>query len=893
MTRTIHCSQGHQWQAPTEDTTPADPDSLCPVCNERDVDPPPPSDRPAVVQAVRVLLGPAGSAVIPSTPRPGSTSGDATEVAAGEPPLVPGYEVLGELGRGGMGVVYQARQTSLGRVVALKMILAGAHAGPEARARFRSEAQAAASLQHPNIVQIHEVGEHQGLPYFALEFVDGGSLAQRLVHSPLSPGSAAELVETLARAVHAAHAHGIVHRDLKPANVLLTAGGFPKVADFGLAKRLDDAAGQTASGAVLGTPSYMAPEQAGGRSPLDSGDTARGGNRVSPAVDVYALGAILYETLTGRPPFHGASALETLEQVRTLEPVPPRRLQPAVPRDLETICVKCLAKDPRKRYPSAEALADDLHRFRQAEPIRARPVPRWERAWKWARRKPAAAALLLLSGLAAVGLMLGMAWHQASLRKQVDRAETNAAEASRQQQRADGHYREARAAMNRMVARLDDRRLAEVPRLQELREGQLEDALAFYQSILREGGRLDPAVQEDVAGAFQHAAVIQSRLDRYGQARRSFRQAADLLGDLAARYPEVPGYQAQLAVCYNGLGCCYSFTDPNSQAQHWLRRALALREQVCRAHPDEPEWQDALAESYHNLGQCMMGTGGQRRAAYEKALAIRTRLTRHYPKESSYAARAAQDAFALGLCYMDAKPDHADALYREAEGLLQPVVHDHPQEPEHALSLAALYINWAILMRQSRQPARAARLDTRAVDLAEEVLRKEPRHGLALQVCRNAHGDRAYSHDDLGRYADAIKDWDRLIELGAESELLRYRALRGWELIHAGDHAGAAATARALAEDSKTAAEFVYEAAKLWVSAGNLARNDARLPPNERARLAERHTAEGIALLNRLQRAGYFKHPANIGDFRQNSDLQRLRSRADFQEVLREMEGKK
>jgi serine/threonine protein kinase len=291
---------------------------------------------------------------------------------SGVPDGIDGYAVEAELGRGAMGVVYRARQLALGRTVALKMILAGDHASEQERARFRQEAEAIARLSHPNIVQIHEVGEHDGLPFLALEFCPGGSLADRLDGTPLPPGEAARLVETLARAMQPAHEAQVVHRDLKPANVLLSADGTPKVTDFGLARKLDAATvdlAATRPGAVLGTPSYMAPEQAGGRS-----------GEVGPAADVYALGAILYECLTGRPPFKAATLHETLLQVTADEPVPPRQLQSQTPRDLETIVQKCLRKEPAQRYGSAAELADDLSRQQRGEPIRARPWGRWSRA---------------------------------------------------------------------------------------------------------------------------------------------------------------------------------------------------------------------------------------------------------------------------------------------------------------------------------------------------------------------------------------------------------------------------------------------------------------------------------------------------------------------------------
>jgi WD40 repeat protein len=307
---------------------------------------------------------------------------------------VPGYEILGELGRGGMGVVYRARQVTLGRTVALKMILAGAHAGPEDLARFRAEAEAIACLQHPNIVQVYEVGGHEGRPFFSLEFCAGGSLNRRLKGTPFPPAGAAGLVETLARAMHAVHQKGIVHRDLKPANVLLTEEGVSKITDFGLAKRLD-AAGQTASGAIMGTPSYMAPEQAAGKV-----------KEIGPLADVYALGAILYELLTGRPPFTGQNLYDILEQVGAREPVSPRRLQPRVPRDLESITLRCLHKDPRRRYPSALDLAEDLHRFQAGEPIRARPVGYAERCYRWCHRRPLVAAALAISAVLTAALLV-------------------------------------------------------------------------------------------------------------------------------------------------------------------------------------------------------------------------------------------------------------------------------------------------------------------------------------------------------------------------------------------------------------------------------------------------------------------------------------------------------
>jgi WD40 repeat protein len=349
-------------------------------------------------------------------------------------PVIDGYEVLGELGRGGMGVVYLARQLPLNRLVALKMILAGPHAGPEALARLRTEAEAVARLRHPNIVQIHEVGNQDGHPYLALEYVEGNTLADNLAGMPYAPRPAARLLETLARAVHHAHERGIVHRDLKPSNVLLTVDGAPKIADFGLAKHVG--AGEclspgfhTQTGLVMGTPSYMAPEQAAGRR-----------EAVGSAIDVYALGAVLYELLTGRPPFQGETDLDTLLHVQWREPLPPSRLRPELPRDLETICLKCLQKEPAQRYPSARLLAEDLAHFLAGKSVRARPVGVVGQLARWGRRNPALAAVSGLSGTAlAAVVVLSVAFalqqHGAAETLRRQQEQTRAARAAEQVQR--------------------------------------------------------------------------------------------------------------------------------------------------------------------------------------------------------------------------------------------------------------------------------------------------------------------------------------------------------------------------------------------------------------------------------------------------------------------------
>jgi serine/threonine-protein kinase len=465
-------------------------------------------------QRLRALEAELGQ-LFPDAAAPPAVPNEGVPSATAALPDVRGYAVEGLLGHGGMGVVYKARHLRLNRPVALKMLLAGIHARPQELERFLREAEAAAGLRHPNIVQVHDVGDVDGRPYFTMEFVAGGSLTQRLAGTPLPPRRAAALLVTVAEAIHVAHQHGIVHRDLKPSNILLTPDGTPKITDFGLARRLEGGDGLTLSGAVVGTPGYMAPEQA-------RGDT----RAVGPAADVYALGTILYECLTGRPPFKAATAAETVQQVISQDPVPPSRLNLKLPRDLETICLKCLQKDPGRRYPTAADVAAEVERFLKHEPIQARPPGRWERCLRWVRRRPAAAALL-----AAVGLLLAAgavsAW---SLYQQQSAARARRAQTDQ----------EVRAILERARGPLEEGWQA--VDLAKLAEAESEANRAA--AIARSGGA-SAAVRQQ-AEAFQLDAV-----GRLGRAKKS-RALLDAVLDVSAS------------------------AEPSSYANEELNRILAL-----------------------------------------------------------------------------------------------------------------------------------------------------------------------------------------------------------------------------------------------------------------------------------------------------------------------------
>jgi serine/threonine-protein kinase len=776
------------------------------------------------------------------------------------------YEILEKIARGGMAVVYKARQVSLNRVVALKMIRRG-DLGSEEERRFRHEAEMVAGLDHPNIVPIYEVGEEQGRHYFSMKLMGGGSLARQLERFAADPRSAARLVATVARAVHHAHQRTILHRDLKPANILLDREGMPHVTDFGLAKRLAADSDLTHAGALVGTPSYMAPEQ-----------TRTNRAATTTATDVYGLGAILYALLTGRPPFRGEDALETLQQVREQAPEPPHGVNPRVAHDLASICLKCLEKEPRRRYGSAEALADDLDRFLAGKPIAARPVRPWERPWKWARRRPAAAALLAVSGAFVVAAVAGLLGHSARLERAL-------AETRKQQERADANYQKARGAVEGMLHRLDEEGLADTPRLQELKQQQVEDALAFYQGVVEGRDDPDPAVRLDAARAYERTGDLQHLLGRREPAEANLRQAVALLEKLAAEHPEAHDYRAHLGHAYLSLGRFYG--SAQSQDEYYYRKALVLFEQLAPAHPDYPGWQDALAMTHHLVGVADQSAGrlAEAESHYDRAAAIRAPLVREHPQASAFRFGLAEDHMNLGLIYhATGRPDKAAAAYGQVEALLEPLAGERPAAPDHVLALPGAYVNWGKLLRDTGRPREAlARLD-RGVALAEEVLRREPRLVPARQYVAAAHGVRAQVYEALGRHAEALQDWDRVVEL--QPEHLLGRMARVVALARVGEHRRAEAAAADLLDGPNVRDDARYNVACVHALCVKPARSDARLSPAGRAAQAERYASRAVALLRQLHEQGYFKDAGHAAQLGGDLDLGALRGRDDFRRLL-------
>ncbi len=662
-----------------------------------------------------------------------------------------------------MGVVYKARQTKLGRVVALKMILSGAHAGEADLGRFRTEAEAIARLQHPNIVQVFEVGEHGGLPFFSLEFCPGGSLAQKLNGTPLPAREAAALVETLARAMQAAHEQHVIHRDLKPANVLLAEDGTPKITDFGLAKKLDEA-GQTQSGAIVGTPSYMAPEQASGKS-----------GAIGPACDVYALGAILYECLTGRPPFKAATALDTILQVMSDEPVPPRQLQSTTPRDLETICLKCLHKEPQQRYLTAEALAADLRRFQADEPIAARPRGRWERAWRWCRRNKAVAAAV---GFAVLFLVVGTGvsitlafWAMANAARAQNREQEVLVEQKKTRDALAAEARrrlQARQALDTLTDGVIGDLLARHQELEPQQKAFLEKVLKLQQELAQDAGTDVESLRSAAEGQMRVAA-IQHRLSRLPEAEQTYRAALELYERLQRMEPDEPMYMARQANAWNNLGNVLREAGQPQEAIDALQRSLQLTGQAggldrLRTHmnlalirelvDDLPgavagyrevlagladveaapaaseEALALLAQCRSNLGSALNSRGQDRDAAQylRQAIATFRLLCRRFPDKPVYRSGLAKALHNLGSA-REGLADFAEAerLFGEAAEVEKKLVHDYAGVPEYRADLARHLDKLATRLRLSGKRPQAESLYREAVAASAQAAKERPR----------------------------------------------------------------------------------------------------------------------------------------------------------------------
>jgi tetratricopeptide (TPR) repeat protein/tRNA A-37 threonylcarbamoyl transferase component Bud32 len=771
-------------------------------------------------------------------------------------PSVPGYEIFGELGRGGMGVVYKARQMRLNRIVALKMILAGNHASPEAGLRFLAEAESVARMHHPHVVQIFAFGECDGCPYFEMEYVAGGCLADRLDGTPRPPRDAARLVEILARAIHEAHRLGIVHRDLKPANILLTADGIPKIGDFGLAKCLDIETGLTRTQSIVGSPSYMAPEQAG-----------QSTTPIGPAADVYSLGAILYELLTGRPPFQAATVLETLEQVRSDEPIAPSRLRPKLPRDLVTICLKCLEKEPARRYASSIELADDLRRFDAGQAIRARSVGAHERLWRWCRREPVVASLTLalLAGLIGVATQWWRAeFHLRDALYHRSRAEESAREqgvANRSLQlanegeqsarrRAQGRFDAAMKALRGFETITNDADVLREPALEALRGKLLRTALGFYkelQASLEEDASSDARFR--LSDAYARVASLSWELGLQEEALATHRRALAMVEHMAAAAPDDPGVRAALAICHTRIGFTLRTRGRPIEALWPYEQAREIQEQLVREDPADARRQEALSWTLSNLGviQQEIGRPAEASRLHQQAIAIHQDLVSRHPGNALYRSDLAWCWRYLCLTLF-ASGDAAGALRlaEQAAALHEELVAANREAVEFRWRLARCLDEVGRIRSRTGRPADAADPLERSAEWYESVARANP-VPYRLDVARNQLNI-AYQRAMTGRLEDALP----CIQT-AEDQL--NRASTVWPVLF-------------------------YDLACAY-SLCSAATPSSAPSPAER----ESRRLRAVVALRRAVSAGY----NDLGQIRQDPVLDPLRPRRDFQELMMDL----
>ena len=641
-------------------------------------------------------------------------------------PHVSGYEILGELGRGGMGVVYKARQKKLNRLVALKMVLSGGHASPDALARFLVEAQAVAALQHPNIVQIYEVGEHDSLPHFSLEFVDGAPLDRALAGKPQKPVDAARLVETLSRAMHFAHNHSILHRDLKPANILLTSDGVPKITDFGLAKKLEGDSSQTKDGSIMGTPSYMAPEQARGEM-----------KNLGPSADIYSLGAMLYEMLVGRPPFLGTTPFETILQVIKEEPVPPSRLIGKLPPDVETICLKCLQKEPAKRYATAELLAEDCRRFVAGEPILSRPISPAERAWRWCRRNPKVAGLLatvagLLVLVAVTSTVSALTIAQERNLKEIQRKDAVDARelAESAKQRAEENEKlatdQAGLSLETMQVLIDkvQTQLDEAPRTQQIKRDLLETAMEGLKKVAKKAEG-STSIEATMLGAHMRMADIFKQLGDTDDAMKEFEKSLDIARRRAAKNPDNDASQANLAVVLSQVGDMRQELERDVDASlSCYREALAICETLHGKPPSAvggmpPERVlDMLAESNKNVALTLLKQGkpGESLALLAKVVSQRQELVAIAPDVQNFQQTLAQAYNVLGeVCFLTGDTAAALTHYDECIAQREKVLANDPGDIQGTFELAESCGNYGDVLIRLGDNAGARKLFERAL----------------------------------------------------------------------------------------------------------------------------------------------------------------------------------
>jgi tetratricopeptide (TPR) repeat protein len=628
------------------------------------------------------------------------------------------YQILGELGRGTFGIVYRARDSQLNREVALKVLQIGLSGNEDELIRFRAEAETLGSLQHPGIVQIHNTGMHAGTPYLVMELVEGGSLVGQLKGEPRKPREAAEMVECLARAIHVAHQKGIIHRDLKPGNILCAVDGSLKITDFGLAKRLDHTLGLSRTGQAIGTPFYMAPEQAAGK------------KEIGPAADVYALGAILYELLTGRPPFCGPDVLAVLDQVRSLDPLSPSRLVSQIPRDLCTICLKCLHKSPNRRYASAEALADDLQRFLNDQVIVARPAGSLERVWRLVRRRPIQTAVVSL--LLVVFVLSGvLSWVVYARHRDQEIAELKHREDEQRrefdrklQQFIQEEYSQSLDAIDGILRRVLE---SKEPGLEPLHK----ELLNYYTKLIERQERSQLASQDKLADNCLRLGKLIYKKGELPDAQKALTRAKDLYEKLVQNEPHKPRFRQYLARTLLLRGQVLAATGQKADARKDYEAARGLLEKLREEDPNQVAYQRDLAETFHWLAVvCARDETkeGRQQAKqfYERALVLRQPLAEGKGTRQDRTELARTYGYLGDLLMAMNELGDADTAYWQSHRLRKELAEEDRDNGEARFELARSWNNFANYQMRVRALDTAEHFLEESLKIREDLVTTNP-----------------------------------------------------------------------------------------------------------------------------------------------------------------------
>lgn len=859
--------------------------------------------------------------------------------------IIPGYETVKELGRGGMGVVYLARQQSLNRLVALKMILSGNHASSTDLARFKTEAEAVAQLQHPHIVQVIETGEHEGNPWFSMEYVAGGSLDKRLQGRPLPAREAARITSMLAEAVAHAHARGVLHRDLKPGNILvqdveahstsLDGSQKPgsqkptrlspnkgntvvldstpdadttksqhtpvtlKITDFGLAKQVGDQAvsTKTLAGTVMGSPSYMAPEQAAGDN-----------SRLGPTVDVYALGAILYELLTGRPPFRASTAWDTIVQVLHDEPVPPTKLNPRLPRDIDTICLKCLAKDTKKRYSSVAELDADIQRFLRDEPILARPTAWWERTWKAAKRRPTLAGLIV-TAIGAIGIIMALIFvGNARLQKERDNAETQRDKAMTAMKKAEDEQRKAQKrlekaveAVDKLLTRTASENWARRPELQEERKKLLEEAVMFYQSFLEQESD-DPLLRREAARVYFRMAGVYLLLGDSKNAQEVLTKARSLQESLCTEFPENTEYRHDLVKTINFLGNADVMSGNFARSYNNYEKAVKQAEALAEAFPENVEFKITLVRTYLSLSHYFVNVNARSALEYlEKAMTISKAVYQKDP--GPYLNQLTYLSTMVELAQFKVNQNklievvylllESKALLDRLEHMPAPSVQDHDQYESLRAKYAIIY--GYSLVRSGRNEAGEVELK-HGVEILDGILTQRPNMFPARMLQMNALQTLGEAQDRQHKEAESSKTINRsyviqdqmLKEMPQMTFLKNIGPQQRSSLLLMRAKEGALNGFERSAENFLKSKQVRDNLDNIY----NVACGYAQAYRHGSDELKEKFASRALGLLEELYHQNYFTAP-RIVHLVVDPDLAPLRDRDDFRAFLKRFDTKK